>query len=94
MEAKEMKIKFKTLKAGPNGITKPGEIIEVSEKEGKVFIQSGFAELISEDKEMEQKINEEEKNTEEEKNESLKIETKKDKPETKKQEKKKPKKKG
>ena len=38
-----MKVKMITLAAGPDGIIRPGNIIEVKVAEGKALIQGGYA---------------------------------------------------
>ena len=41
-----MQIKMKTLLAGPGGIRHPGQVYEVSKKEGKALIEAGAAEAV------------------------------------------------
>lgn len=39
-----MKVKFKTLSAGPSGVIRPGDTVEVSDSEAKLLIDGGYAE--------------------------------------------------
>jgi hypothetical protein len=41
-----MKVKFKTLSAGAGGIIRPGDVVEVSDSEGKLLIDCGYAENV------------------------------------------------
>lgn len=41
-----MKVKFKTIDAGPAGVRQPGSVVEVSEAEGKALLEGGYAELV------------------------------------------------
>ena len=43
-----MKVKFKTISAGPNGTIFVGDVVEVSESEGKLLIEKGYAEEVAE----------------------------------------------
>ena len=38
-----MKVKMRSLSAGPNGVFEPGSVVEVSHKEAKELIRGGFA---------------------------------------------------
>lgn len=44
-----MKVKFKTTSAGPNGTIFVGDIVEVSESEGNLLIDKGYAEKVVEE---------------------------------------------
>lgn len=41
-----MQVKFKTLSAGASGIIRPGDVVEVSDSEGKLLIDRGYAEAV------------------------------------------------
>ena len=41
-----MKIRLKTLMAGPEGVFPPGSVIEVSPEEARTLIAGGFAEQV------------------------------------------------
>jgi hypothetical protein len=41
-----MKIRLKTLMAGPEGVFPPGSVIEVSPEESKALISGGYAEAV------------------------------------------------
>jgi hypothetical protein len=41
-----MKIRLKTLMAGPDGVATPGSVIEASDDEARMLIDGGFAEAV------------------------------------------------
>ena len=41
-----MKVVFKTLSAGPQGVIRPGDVVDVSEAEGKLLLAAGYAEAM------------------------------------------------
>ena len=41
-----MKVKLKTLMAGPGGCFQPGETIDVKEAEARALVSGGFAEAV------------------------------------------------
>ena len=41
-----MRVKFLTVSAGPGGVIRPGDVIEVSEGEAKLLIDGGYAEAL------------------------------------------------
>lgn len=47
-----MKVRFKTISAGPNGAIYPGDVVEVSESEAKLLINGGYAVAVEEQKKM------------------------------------------
>lgn len=49
-----MKVKFKTLSAGASGIIRPGDIVEVSESEGKLLVERGYADAVDKPDEIKQ----------------------------------------
>lgn len=44
-----MKIKMLTISAGPDGVIRPGDVIDVEKKEGKALIGGGYGAEILED---------------------------------------------
>ena len=45
-----MKVRFKTISAGPNGAIYPGDVVEVSESEAKLLIRGDYAVAVEEHK--------------------------------------------
>lgn len=43
-----MKVRFKTISAGPNGAIYPGDVVEVSESEAKLLINGEYAVAVEE----------------------------------------------
>lgn len=43
---RQMKMRLKTLMAGPEGVFPPGSVIEASPEEAEALIAGGFAELV------------------------------------------------
>ena len=41
-----MKVKFMTRDAGPEGVRQPGDVVDVSETEGRALVAGGFAEAL------------------------------------------------
>lgn len=41
-----MKVKFLTRDAGPEGVRQPGDVVDVSETEGRALVAGGFAEAL------------------------------------------------
>ena len=41
-----MRVKFKSLSAGASGIIRPGDVVEVSDSEGKLLIDRGYADAV------------------------------------------------
>lgn len=42
-----MKVKFKTLSAGPTGVIRVGDIVDVSESEAELLVKVGCAEYVT-----------------------------------------------
>jgi hypothetical protein len=49
-----MKVKFKTLSAGASGIIRPGDVVEVSDSEGKLLVERGYADAVDKPDEIKQ----------------------------------------
>lgn len=41
-----MKVKMKTLAAGPDGLYQPGQVVEVSAAQAQAFLEAGYAEPV------------------------------------------------
>lgn len=46
-----MKVKMKTLAAGPEGLYRPGQVVEISEIQAKALIAAGYAEPVKKGRE-------------------------------------------
>lgn len=42
-----MRVRFKTISAGPKGALFPGDLLDVSESEAKVLVERGYAEYLT-----------------------------------------------
>lgn len=41
-----MKVRFKALSAGPNGVIRPGDVVDVSRNEAMTLVDCGYAEAL------------------------------------------------
>lgn len=41
-----MKVRFKALSAGPNGVIRPGDVVDVSRNEAMMLVDCGYAEAL------------------------------------------------
>lgn len=42
-----MRVRFKTISAGPRGAIFPGDLLDVSESEAKMLVNAGYAEYVT-----------------------------------------------
>ena len=45
-----MHVRMRSLSAGPRGIARPGQVVEVSRREGEELLERGFAEPVADAK--------------------------------------------
>ena len=51
-----MKVRMRTLAAGPDGVFSPGEVVDLPEREASALVKGGYAESIGETPSAERKV--------------------------------------
>ena len=49
-----MRVKFKSLSAGASGVIRPGDVVDVSDSEGKLLVERGYADAVDKPDEIKQ----------------------------------------